>query len=1147
MTNEPKPPEHEYDVALSVAGADRHHARKLARLLESRGRRVFYYEHEQQIIWGKRAREWAPVFGTGTRFFVPFVSRHYEDQDWCAHEFSVARDEAERRETEFILPVRLDDTKLVGLPYDLGYVDLRQENIEHVADLICAKLDQPVSEWRATASRSDGQDLPLLNALETRALALLSLSVLPLRVSSLRRLFPGLEWKKLIEQLAAKGLAHVDNGRIQVPEEATEALFPSRESERPYHEAWLRVLLPKGNHVDLELAVFFHRLALEDYETAVQGLSEVAQAVEDFGWSTICRETLERVLRSNRLRHRLSNECRVELHNSIGLCLLREGKPEEAKQRFDGLLRYSRRVGHARGRALGYMNRGICWQVLGRPALAKQSYHRAIRLSDTAGDRVVQAKALANLSSVQAAASYEDAVQTMERSIAVRKQVGDTGLVVWGYLQKGMIAALYGGETDARACFVGAVEIARGEKELLSRLAALSACAEVQTEYGCAEEAAELYREMAEAALGADLLDWRAHALERRAHAAWICERYSDAATALAQLTETRESMQEHRAAAEAMLSQSTALLLAGDREDAEGALRRSIRYARKHDDSDLMAKAKLARAQQFEWQDKLSLALTRIKEGADIAEEAGHLELAAHLWERSAEQQMKLDAPMVDVRESLENALRLLDQVEEADAEWERLAGNLFAVLWNHGTTCEALAVLRRFEERCRERGREEKLAAVLDQRGTCHQELGDLVEGVRCHQEAAAIYERIGSQLERASVLLNLGECYRRQGKWAESRELFEDVAAVAERADPDLAIMALTNKAVTLRALGEEDKAIELLKRCRNRARRADNWQRYCRAVIVLAELALDRSDFSLARQRLVAVIGKAQELPEQDRDARILLSYVLRALEQEQEACDVLEGILPPESDPMAGYRTLIARADARRACGDVEGALALLTAAKTHADEVGLREGALECSLRLARLLAEDGQAGLAQDEIADAMQNRSFDVESRGTILSASVDVCLLNGDKEGAQDAFDTAMALMERKGLDEQGAELCMRAAEHNWSSGGEAREGALALYVRALLFAEKDFQLTAEVFDRMFWLLLDSALEEGIESARAAEQSMRTWAEDNEIDGEATETVLLAPFRAAIGLAEEEDGGAKLTHDRVSTVLEQAYLPR
>lgn len=42
--------EYKYDVALSFAGEDRHHAEKLAKILKSRGYRVFYDKYEQATL-----------------------------------------------------------------------------------------------------------------------------------------------------------------------------------------------------------------------------------------------------------------------------------------------------------------------------------------------------------------------------------------------------------------------------------------------------------------------------------------------------------------------------------------------------------------------------------------------------------------------------------------------------------------------------------------------------------------------------------------------------------------------------------------------------------------------------------------------------------------------------------------------------------------------------------------------------------------------------------------------------------------------------------------------------------------------------------------------------------------------------------------
>ena len=51
-----------------------------------------------------------------------------------------AKREAEKRREEFILPVRLDDSLLVGLPDTLCYLDLRRHPVDEVADLLIEKL-----------------------------------------------------------------------------------------------------------------------------------------------------------------------------------------------------------------------------------------------------------------------------------------------------------------------------------------------------------------------------------------------------------------------------------------------------------------------------------------------------------------------------------------------------------------------------------------------------------------------------------------------------------------------------------------------------------------------------------------------------------------------------------------------------------------------------------------------------------------------------------------------------------------------------------------------------------------------------------------------------------------------------------------------
>lgn len=123
-----------YDVALSYAGEDRAHAVALAARLQRAGLRVFFDRFEE--MWGQdlsvRLHE---VYDRQCRHAVVFVSAHYLRQPWTNYErrVLVARG---MREERFLLPIRLDDTELPGLPGVVAYKDARLESVEAIADAL---------------------------------------------------------------------------------------------------------------------------------------------------------------------------------------------------------------------------------------------------------------------------------------------------------------------------------------------------------------------------------------------------------------------------------------------------------------------------------------------------------------------------------------------------------------------------------------------------------------------------------------------------------------------------------------------------------------------------------------------------------------------------------------------------------------------------------------------------------------------------------------------------------------------------------------------------------------------------------------------------------------------------------------------------
>jgi hypothetical protein len=132
--------ERTFDFAISYAGEDRAVAETLANLLVAHGFRVFYFKWAQARLLGEDFRHVAiSAFGAGTAFFVPLISKHYAEKDGPQFEWDIAIREKHRRQSAFILPLRLDDTLLLGLPGSVVYLDLREVSLEQAAEGLAGK------------------------------------------------------------------------------------------------------------------------------------------------------------------------------------------------------------------------------------------------------------------------------------------------------------------------------------------------------------------------------------------------------------------------------------------------------------------------------------------------------------------------------------------------------------------------------------------------------------------------------------------------------------------------------------------------------------------------------------------------------------------------------------------------------------------------------------------------------------------------------------------------------------------------------------------------------------------------------------------------------------------------------------------------
>jgi hypothetical protein len=131
-----------FDVALSFAGTERQHAEELAKRVRDAGFEVFYDGFYPEQLWGKDlASFFDRIYRKESRFCVMFVSREYADRMWTTHERRSAQARAlQERGLEYILPIRVDDTDLDGLPPTIGHLSLREHSVNRIADLLIKKL-----------------------------------------------------------------------------------------------------------------------------------------------------------------------------------------------------------------------------------------------------------------------------------------------------------------------------------------------------------------------------------------------------------------------------------------------------------------------------------------------------------------------------------------------------------------------------------------------------------------------------------------------------------------------------------------------------------------------------------------------------------------------------------------------------------------------------------------------------------------------------------------------------------------------------------------------------------------------------------------------------------------------------------------------
>lgn len=132
--------DYEFDIAVTFAGEDRDYVSEVVEGVKGAAN-VFYDEDYQVEAWGQDGVEYfTDVYMNRTRYVVMFISQHYAEKMWTKVERRAALAKAATQRQKFILPVRLDDTELPGMPPTTIYLDSRRMGLSGLKEATKLKI-----------------------------------------------------------------------------------------------------------------------------------------------------------------------------------------------------------------------------------------------------------------------------------------------------------------------------------------------------------------------------------------------------------------------------------------------------------------------------------------------------------------------------------------------------------------------------------------------------------------------------------------------------------------------------------------------------------------------------------------------------------------------------------------------------------------------------------------------------------------------------------------------------------------------------------------------------------------------------------------------------------------------------------------------
>ena len=131
---------YEYDFAISYAGENRSIAEGICNKIKEKygDYSVFLAENEKHQFIGKDGERFFEKIFSKSKQVIVIISKYYRQKKWTRFEWDVI---LERSAENMFIPIKLDDTKIIGLPSNIVYIPYKNNSTE-IAKIAIYKLLQ---------------------------------------------------------------------------------------------------------------------------------------------------------------------------------------------------------------------------------------------------------------------------------------------------------------------------------------------------------------------------------------------------------------------------------------------------------------------------------------------------------------------------------------------------------------------------------------------------------------------------------------------------------------------------------------------------------------------------------------------------------------------------------------------------------------------------------------------------------------------------------------------------------------------------------------------------------------------------------------------------------------------------------------------